>query len=332
MEVDRILKRNGRVYPVLTRSGDYYPTLDERVDLVRRAGADLLVSVHADSTSRRSAKGFQIWIIDRSRRDVRNEARKLLKYGLRDQLASYSLRRQNLALDRQERFAVEETRRASQLMEASLDRLPGVENRGVTVHPKSLRILRHNYAPAFLIETGFLSNKQDTLRLASGAKKRQMAGAIAQGIESYFTQLRRRRVSAPLSPSLQMAAGPKGAGSPTFSGESFHYTVKRDDTLIGLARRYGVEKEDILLASNLPLSRKTLYIGDALKIPVPAREKSTLRSPESRSVGPKAVPKSFGNRSPDPRVGPPGSHRIRLCARGTRSSKSPTITERPRPI
>ena len=296
LEVDRVLRQNGRVFPVLTREGDYYPTLDERVDLIRKTGADLFVSVHADSSPRRSAKGFQIWKIDRSRKDVALEARKLLKFGLRDQLASYSLSRQNLVLDRQERFVIDETERAAQLMEASLSRLPGVDNRGVTVHPKSLRVLRHNFSPAFLVETGFLSNSDDTARLANRSKRRQMAEAIAAGIESYFTQLERRRVSPPLAPRLQIADTQEDFAPSPFSGKTMDYKVRKGDTLIGLARRFNVEKEEILIASNFPLSRKILYIDEEIKIPVPGREETVLRSPVGvgGAGSPRAVPESLG--------------------------------------
>jgi len=293
LEVDRLLRKNDRVFPVLTREGDYYPTLEERVDLVRRTGADLLVSIHADSSPRSSAKGFQIWVIDRSRRDVSNEARRLLKYGLRKQLDGKSLSQQNLVLERQERFVIDETDRAAQLMEASLARLPDVENRGVTVHPKSLRVLKHNFAPAFLVETGFLSNSVDARRLASSTKRREMAAAIALGIESYFTQFKRRRATAPLSPRLEIAESPEEPTPRTFDGKAFEYTVKRGDTLVGLAKRFKVEKEAILIASNLPLSRRILYVSEKIKIPASRGEEVSILPAKPNAASPRVVPQSL---------------------------------------
>jgi len=267
-EVARILRQNGRVYPIMSRSGDYYPTLDERVELVRDTGADLFVSIHADSDHSRGPKGFGVWVIDRERSDVSSEARRLLIFGWQHLLARYSVRQQNLMMDRQQRFVEDETNRAARIMVASLDRLPGVENRGVKTHKKALRVLKHSFAPSILIEAGFLSNRSDSDRLRRKGHRDQMAHAIADGIEAYFEQRDRSRVSPPLrSSSVRLAKAPEGTPPERYAGETFAYRVRRRDTLAGLAKEYEVEKEDILIASGLPLSRRILYADEMLRIP-----------------------------------------------------------------
>ena len=286
LEVNRILKRNGRVYPVMTRSADYYPTLDERVELIRDTAADLFVSIHADSTTSRTPSGFCVWTIDRSRSDVRSEAKRLLKFGWHSQLAKYSVQQQNLKMSLQERFVAEETDRAAKVMVASLDRVPGVENRGAKTHDKALRVLRHSFAPAILIETGFLSNREDSMRLAQARHRERMAQAIAHGIESYLLQSTRNRVSPPLKSPPRLAKSSTVATTPSpLIGETFPHRVRRRETLSGLAKKYGVEKEDILIASQLPLNRRILYTDEILRIPVartPQKIGATSTLSESR--------------------------------------------------
>jgi len=46
---------------ILTRSGDTYPTLDQRVALANRVRPDLFVSIHADSAPNRSAQGYTVY-------------------------------------------------------------------------------------------------------------------------------------------------------------------------------------------------------------------------------------------------------------------------------
>jgi N-acetylmuramoyl-L-alanine amidase len=48
-KVQALLANDDRIKLVLTRSGDTYPTLDDRVNLANSIGADLFISVHANS-------------------------------------------------------------------------------------------------------------------------------------------------------------------------------------------------------------------------------------------------------------------------------------------
>jgi N-acetylmuramoyl-L-alanine amidase len=293
-QVVRFLRANGKVYPVTTRSGDYYPTLDERVELIGETGAGLLVSVHADSTvGNNSASGFAAWVLKSDRNDVAAEARRILKYGWRSQLAKLPLSKQNLVISRQAVHVETETEIAAQTVLASLDRsldkmAPDFENRGIK--HDNLKVLRHYYAPSILLELGFLSNLSDSRRLDKKAFRDQLAAGIAAGIEGYFEQ-RSRRSLAPLSsppnlPKAQELPGPPDFSrtSPTiiassegeqnkqpvapYQGDTFEYVVKRGDSLGRLARQFKVTESDILSASGLPTKRRALYPGDRLRIPV----------------------------------------------------------------
>lgn len=304
-QVVRILRTNGKVYPVMTRSGDYYPTLDERVDLVGETGAGLLVSIHADSApGNSSASGFAAWILKSSRSDVSSEARKILKYGWRTQLSKLPLSKQNLVISRQVSFVNNETEVAAQTILAGMDRslqriAPDFDNRGIK--HENLKVLRHYFAPSVLIELGFLSNSSDSRRLEKKVFKDQMAIGIAAGIEAYFEQRERSGgISAPLAPSMKLVKGPELPTPPDFypdnagisqveerdtpsrqaySGESFEHVVKRGESLGRIAKQYGVEEKDILAASGLPSRRKVLYPGDRLRIPA-----STSVRPSSLST------------------------------------------------
>ena len=300
-QVVRFLRANGKVYPVSTRSGDYYPTLDERVALVGEAGANLLVSIHADSTvGNTSASGFAAWVLKSDRSDVAAEARRVLKYGWRTQLAKLPLSKQNLVISRQAAHVQTENEIAAQTILASIDRslnkmAPDFDNRGIK--HDNLKVLRHYYSPSILVELGFLSNLSDSRRLDKKAFRDQLAAGIAAGIEAYFDQ-RSRRGSAPLSPPpriqrpqdlpeppgfstsppIRIASSKQDGNQQTtpYQGETFEYVVKRGDSLGRLAKKFKVTEADILAASGLPAKRLALYAGDRLRIPVAKASQATL--------------------------------------------------------
>jgi N-acetylmuramoyl-L-alanine amidase len=59
--VASLLRQRG-VSVEMTRTGDYYPDLEDRADIANRLNADLFVSIHADSSSKSSVRGFTIYI------------------------------------------------------------------------------------------------------------------------------------------------------------------------------------------------------------------------------------------------------------------------------
>lgn len=79
------------VYP--TRTGDTYPTLEERADLANRVNANLFVSIHCDSNGNRVHKGFTIYIA-RSAGSGSKKAGRLFESKLSDQgISSKGLRK-----------------------------------------------------------------------------------------------------------------------------------------------------------------------------------------------------------------------------------------------
>ncbi len=60
LRIRELLTRQG-VTVILTREGDTYPTLDERVALANRVRPDLFISIHADSAPNPNARGYTVY-------------------------------------------------------------------------------------------------------------------------------------------------------------------------------------------------------------------------------------------------------------------------------
>ena len=64
-----------------------------------------------------------------------------------------------------------------------LEALDGIVSRGLKDEAESpLSVIEYNNMPSILIETGFLSNENDTKYLTNDKNQSEMANAIAQGI------------------------------------------------------------------------------------------------------------------------------------------------------
>jgi N-acetylmuramoyl-L-alanine amidase len=141
----QILEQNG-VQVLLTRSSDYFVTLPGRVDMAERAGADVFVSIHANSAGldRPDVNGLETYYYDTG-----------------------------LSLAR--------------IVHSSILRSVNVKDRGV--RKARFYVLRKSSMPSILVETGYMTGRQDIARLRSTWYQNQMAEAIANGILQF---LRRR--------------------------------------------------------------------------------------------------------------------------------------------
>ncbi len=138
---------------VLTRSEDVYVPHRERTGLANRLRADLFVSIHANAHPKSpAANGIEVLVHDDT------------------SLATYP-RSRELAL----------------LLQRRLTRELGVTDRGI----KHQRLfIRWAEMPAVLIETGFLTNPHEELKLRSFLYQWTVAQAIFNTIKEYLTQAR----------------------------------------------------------------------------------------------------------------------------------------------
>ena len=171
---------------VLTREDDSFVELDERVEIARRAHADLFLSLHADAHDDPDVRGASVYTLSDKR--AGRMAREIKSGG---DFVFY-----DVALSEEERdvgdilfdIASAETRNASGRLAATLvdelsGRVPMVNN---THRKGSLRVLLSPDVPAVLVEMAFISNPSDEANLTSKRWRRRAMTSVADGIDAYF--------------------------------------------------------------------------------------------------------------------------------------------------
>ncbi|MDD5613837.1 MAG: N-acetylmuramoyl-L-alanine amidase [Candidatus Omnitrophica bacterium] len=170
---------------VMTRDDDSFVSLWRRVALANRAGADLFISIHANSARARSASGFEVFYLSEASDD---DARALAAaenhpLGFEESITE-DLNVQATIWDllysenRQESMSL--ARKICLSLESSL---LSVRNRGVKT--ANFYVLRGVQMPAVLVEVGFLSNKYEESNLTQWKFKSDIADAITEGVKSY---------------------------------------------------------------------------------------------------------------------------------------------------
>lgn len=197
-EVRRQLLATGRYRVLLTRDKDVFVRLRDRVTIAREAGADLFVSLHADSIGNGTIRGLSIYTLSEKASD--REAEMLAaKENRADAIAGLDLSAQNdlvagILIDLAQRDTMNHSRRFARL---ALEHL-GKEVRLLPAKPHrqaGLAVLTAPDIPAVLIEMGYLSSPQDVSLLTSGSHRERMARGVTRAVDAYFRWLTRERKS-----------------------------------------------------------------------------------------------------------------------------------------
>ena len=174
---------------VMTRDKDIFIPLRERRVIARRAHADLFVSIHADDVSQHYVAGASVYIL--SLRGASSEAARLLaarenaadlKGGIK--LSDKSSTLASVLLNLSQSATISESMTAARQVLAALDR--SVPVRKPQVQQAAFVVLKSPDIPSMLIETDYISDPREDLKLRNPAYQRKLAEAIFQGIRVYF--------------------------------------------------------------------------------------------------------------------------------------------------
>jgi N-acetylmuramoyl-L-alanine amidase len=174
---------------VLIRDGDYFITLRGRIRKAREAGADMFISVHADSVLDRGVSGSSVYVL--SLRGASDEASRWLaeRENAADLMGGVSLDDKNdvlasVLLDVTQKEAVSNSVEAADAVLASLRRVGPVH--GPRVRHAGFVVLKSPDVPSMLVETAFISNAADERKLRDGEFQQRIAEAIHSGVRDYF--------------------------------------------------------------------------------------------------------------------------------------------------
>jgi N-acetylmuramoyl-L-alanine amidase len=173
----------------LTREDDRFIPLRDRINLARKARADIFVSVHADSIRNRDVSGSSVYVL--SDKGASSEAARWLaeqenaadlKGGVslgdkNDQLAS-------VLMDLSQSASIGSSMVAAERVLGQLDRVGTI--RKTDVQQAAFVVLKSPDIPSMLVETAYISNPVEEQKLRTQAHQQAVAEAIFNGVREYF--------------------------------------------------------------------------------------------------------------------------------------------------
>lgn len=191
LELQDYLLRTGAFDVILTREGDYFVSLEERVSIAHVNDADAFISLHADKVTQGVAHGTTVYTLADEASDAATE---LLteRHAPNQVLPGMDFVGQD---DVVVQALLDIARKDAQQRSEELARfvLAGILSQTGQVNRKPMRsggfsVLKSAQVPSILIEAGFLSTPQDLKNLSSEKWRAQFIEGLARGLIGWFDQ------------------------------------------------------------------------------------------------------------------------------------------------
>ncbi|MCL4456272.1 MAG: N-acetylmuramoyl-L-alanine amidase [Nitrospirae bacterium] len=191
LKVRDIMKREYPSYEViLTRDKDVFIPLDERAAIANKGNADLFVSIHANASTNRNARGMETYLLNYT------DDEEAMKVAARENAISLKKMKQvqnelNVILASLERESKrDESVKVAGYIQNSLassiqPQYPKVMDLGVK--QALFYVLVGAKMPSALVEVSFISNPEEEKLLDDEAYREKLASSVVSGIHSYFS-------------------------------------------------------------------------------------------------------------------------------------------------
>lgn len=200
-ELARSLRRQG-VEVVMTRTTDTLIGLYDRGPIANESGGDLFLSIHVNAANLRwrrpgDARGFETYFLAEAKTEDERRVERMENEAIRFETAAQAPKNDPLSFIIHDMAQNEHLRESQELAAAVQDGLARVHpgpSRGVK--QAGFVVLTTAFMPAVLVEIGFGTNAAEAQYLATPARQREIADAIANATIAYLEAYERRLGSA----------------------------------------------------------------------------------------------------------------------------------------
>ncbi|WP_298233662.1 N-acetylmuramoyl-L-alanine amidase [uncultured Azohydromonas sp.] len=176
---------------MLTRDGDFFVPLNERVNKARRVQADLFVSIHADAFMNPEARGASVFAL--SDKGASSAAARWMakRENASDLVGGANLKNgdahvMRALLDMSTTAQIKDSLKLGGEVLGQIGKVGKLHKRNV--EQAGFAVLKAPDIPSILVETAFISNPEEERKLASPEYRGELVKAVATGIRRYFAK------------------------------------------------------------------------------------------------------------------------------------------------
>lgn len=174
----------------MTRSTDVFISLAERTRIANRAGADLFVSIHLNSSPNTYTTGIEAYYLNNTTDRATIRLARMENGGADGYGAPDASNLNYILTDLRQNYKASEAASVARMIDAQtvadLDAGLGLKVNALGAKMGPFYVLVGAHMPAVLVECGFMSNAGEATRLASADYQDVLASAVATAVAHYF--------------------------------------------------------------------------------------------------------------------------------------------------
>ena len=182
---------------ILTRSDDRYLTLEERTAFANTRGADLFVSIHTNASRDSRAYGTETYFLNLATDDESIRVAAMETATSTKNISDLH----SILNDLLKNAKINESSRLAEMVQFSLVKnlnrkgYDRVKDKGVKQAP--FYVLLGARMPSILVETAFISNREECRLLTTASYQEHLAESIVQGLRAYIKEINPTAFSRP---------------------------------------------------------------------------------------------------------------------------------------
>jgi N-acetylmuramoyl-L-alanine amidase len=209
LRLEKLVRSELGAEVVMTRGTDVFIPLEERTGIANAKGADLFLSIHANASRNRKARGIETYFLNFAKNahaeEVAARENSISPATLKDLGNLVKAITTNSKIDESRDFA-------HSVQEAMIESLApdghATYNRGV--HTAPFYVLIGASMPSVLAEIAFVSNPEEEKLLRTPERRQEIARSLLDGVRSYLFSLNRTQ---PVARGLTPSRGGSRVGS-----------------------------------------------------------------------------------------------------------------------
>ena len=192
-DLAKMIRKDKQFKVIMTRSKDEYVSLDDRARIANEAKADLFISIHCNSSPKKSANGFQVFYLAPAKNDAARAAAQLENAPfLLDNSAVDRQTESDLALILNDMIQTEfitESADLAYMADMEMRKRLKIKPRGVD--HAGFFVLNRVYMPSILVETAFISNEEEEKLLRDKKYRKNVAESIYETVKRFKAKYER---------------------------------------------------------------------------------------------------------------------------------------------